>query len=82
MSYRYRKRRLKRVKKQTGDGEMSGAGSKGWADAKSNISWADKTPPKKPAPVVSLAGIALLAENFTCFTCSGDLARAGELGVI
>lgn len=41
MSYRYRSKRLKRVKKQTG-GEMSGADSKGWADAKSNISWASK----------------------------------------
>jgi len=42
MSYRYRSKQLKRVKKQTGDDEMGGAGSKGRADAKSNISWAGK----------------------------------------
>ena len=47
MSYRHRSKRLKRVKKQTGDGEMSGAGSKGRADAKSNIPWAGKIPAQK-----------------------------------
>lgn len=62
MSYRYRSKQLKRVKKQTGDDEMGGAGSKGRADAKSNISWAGKNAAQKTCPVVSLTGIALLAE--------------------
>ena len=41
---------------------MSGADSRGLTDAKSNISWAGKNAAQKTCPVVSLAGIALLAE--------------------